>query len=601
MSDTTAPVLLGLTLPSVIDLAAGNTSFDLGVQVQDEPGGSGVRWVSVEFKDAYRVEGFIGSNKFVYFDDQWNKDNFHDETPGSSFRTLQISDLTRSGSYEIARVTITDWSGNANTYDTGRLQALGIPSAITVKNGLVDTVAPTLVGLKFPASVDLSTGFAQNFEVEGRARDAGGAGVRALTITLDKPIFLGWNEAAEVQLTTELQLTTDMRVADAVLAQLKAAPALSGKAAPGVYNITKVRVTDFQDNARDYSAAELQALGVGTAITVTGNQVEHPPVPPMAALSWAMSEQGVVMTVTPESWGTGPVDIFAVRLQRDIRASDLEGFALTGGATGELSVVEDDYGLMIVGRNVTGIGPGTGISVSMSQVTPMTELSLGFLGFTINGVEHRQTGANPVVDYFRGTDAADFVERWWNLPELMDGGGGLDTLRLHLSRSDYAITQSGDGFLMYRTLSGDAVRLVNIERLAFDDGHVALDTEGAAGQLYRLYQAAFDRAPDSSGFGHWLGRMDAGDSLERIAGYFVASKEFIDLTGAAASDRDFVAALYDNVLHRQPDAAGLDFWVGVLGRGALDRSELLVEFSESPENVAQLVGAIGHGIDYTPP
>lgn len=33
MSDTTAPVLLGLTLPSVIDLAAGNTSFDLGVQV----------------------------------------------------------------------------------------------------------------------------------------------------------------------------------------------------------------------------------------------------------------------------------------------------------------------------------------------------------------------------------------------------------------------------------------------------------------------------------------------------------------------------------------------------------------------------------------
>lgn len=601
MSDTTAPVLLGLTLPSVIDLGAGNTSFDLGVQVQDEPGGSGVRWVSVEFKDAYRVEGFIGSNKFVYFDDQWNKDNFHDETPTSAFQTLHISDLTRSGSYEIARVTITDWSGNASIYDTGRLQALGIPSAITVKNGLVDTVAPTLVGLKFPASFDLSTGFAQNFEVEGSARDAGGAGVRALTITFDKPLFLGWNEAAEVQLTSELQMTTDMRVADAVLAQLKDGSTLSGKAAPGVYNITKVRVTDFQDNARDYSAAELQALGVGTAVTVIGNQVEHPPVAPVAALSWAMSEQGVVMTVTPESWGTGPVDIFALRLQRDIRASDLEGVALTGGATGELSVVEDDYGLTIVGRKVTGIGPGTGIAVSMSQVTPMTELSLGFLGFTINGVEHGQTGANPVVDYFRGTDAADFVERWWNLPELMDGGGGLDTLRLHLSRSDYDITQSGDGFLMYRKLSGDAVRLVNIERLDFDDGHVALDTGGAAGQLYRLYQAAFDRAPDPGGFGHWLGRMEAGDSLEQLAGYFVASKEFIDLTGAAASDRDFVTALYDNVLHRPPDAAGLDFWVGVLGRGALQRSELLVEFSESPENVAQLVGAIQHGIDYTPP
>ena len=524
-----------------------------------------------------------------------DKDNFHDETPTSAFQTLQISDLTPSGSYEIAQVTITDWSGNANTYDTGQLQALGIPSAITVKNGLVDTVAPTLVGLKFPTSLDLSTGFAQLFEVEGTARDTGGASVRTLTISFDKGLDLGNGPV------TELRLTTDMRVADAVDAQLRVAPSLWGKTPPGIYHITNVRVADYQDNARDYSAAQLQALGVGTAITVTGNQVEHPAVPPVATLSWALAEQGVVMTVTPESWGTGPVNIFAVRLQRDIRASQLEGFALTGGATGEFSVVENDYGLTIVGRNVTGIGPGTGIAVSMRQVTPMTELSLGFLGFTINGVEHRQTGANPVVHYFRGTDADDLVERWWNLPELMDGGGGLDTLRLHLSRSDVDIRQSGDGFLLYRKLSGDAVRLVNIERLAFDDGHVALDTKGAAGQLYRLYQAAFDRAPDPSGFGHWLGRMEAGDSLGQIAGRFVASKEFIDLTGAAASDRDFVAALYDNVLHRQPDAAGLDFWVGVLGRGALERSEVLVEFSESPENVAQLIGPIQHGIDYTSP
>ena len=593
MSDTTAPVLLGLTLPSVIDLGAGNTSFDLGVQVRDEPGGSGVRWVTVEFKDAYRVEGFIGSNKFVYFDDQWNKDNFHDETPTSSFRTLQISDLTPSGSYEIARVTITDWSGNASTYDTGRLQALGIPSAITVKNGLVDTVAPALVGLKFPTSVDLSTGFAQPFEVEGRARDTGGASVRTLTISFDRPLDLGSGPV------TELRLTTDMRVADAVDAQLKDGPSLWGKTAPGVYNITNVRVADFQDNARDYSTAELQALGVATAVTVTGHAVEHPAVPPAAAVSWSMSGQGVVMTVTPESWGDKPVDMFAVRIQRDARFDHLESIALTGGAQGAFSVVEDDYGITVVGRNLSGIGPGTGIALTMGPAHSGMQLGFRFLGFTINGIEHGERGTGAPVEYYRGTDAADHIERWL-LPQLIDGGDGLDTLRAHRSRLDYDITQSGDGFLLHSRLSGDTTRLVNVERIAFDDGHVALDTEGAAGQLYRLYQAAFDRAPDPSGFGHWLGRMEAGDSLEQLAGYFVASKEFIDLTGAAITDRDFVAALYDNVLHRQPDAAGLDFWVGVLGRGALERSELLVEFSESPENVAQLVGAVQHGIDFLP-
>lgn len=39
----------------------------------------------------------------------------------------------------------------------------------------------------------------------------------------------------------------------------------------------------------------------------------------------------------------------------------------------------------------------------------------------------------------------------------------------------------------------------------------------------------------------------------------------------------------------------------MLGRGALDRARVLVEFSESPENVAQLVGVLEHGIDYTLP
>jgi hypothetical protein len=33
---------------------------------------------------------------------------------------------------------------------------------------------------------------------------------------------------------------------------------------------------------------------------------------------------------------------------------------------------------------------------------------------------------------------------------------------------------------------------------------VALDVDGAAGQAYRLYQAAFDRAPDKNGLGYWI-------------------------------------------------------------------------------------------------
>ncbi len=600
MSDTTAPVLLGFTLPSVIDLRSGDTSFSVGVQAQDEPGGSGIRHVSVVLKTPYWGirEGYTGINQSFFFDDRWDSDNFHDATPTAASATLKMSNLTRSGSYEVARVVVTDWANNTTTYDTGQLQALGFSSAITVTNGLVDTAAPDLVSLKLPTSVDLSAGFSQQFPVEAFARDIGGASVRSLTISFDKPLSLGNG------LSNELRLETQVRVEDFVHSRLALYPSLSGKTPPGVYNITNVRITDFQDNTRDVSAAQLQALGIETGITISGNPVQDPPaVPPKATLSWTMAEQGLVLTVAPESWGAGQVNSVGLFLERDANADSLEGVAMTGGAAAAFSVSENIYETTIVGKSIAGIGPAAGIALSLGQVHPASHIAVRLAGFTVNGVEQVYTGPDSGVVYYRGTDAAEHIDRSVHDPlsYLIDGRGGHDVLHVNEARGNFRITKSDEGFLLGSIYGyGTRMRLANVERIVFDDGQVALDTDGAPGQLYRLYQAAFDRAPDPGGFGHWLGRMEAGDSLERIAGYFVASKEFIDLTGAATGDRDFVTALYDNVLHRQPDATGLDFWTGVLGRGAIDRTQLLVQFSESAENVAQLVAAIQHGIDFMP-
>jgi hypothetical protein len=319
----------------------------------------------------------------------------------------------------------------------------------------------------------------------------------------------------------------------------------------------------------------------------------------MANLSWQMAEQGLVLTATPDDWNAGsrPDKGFVLTLARDPDAKVQVGVSLTGGATGELAVFDYGSAILITGSKLAGIGPGTGVAVTMNPVSPGMQ-SFKLSEFTINGIHAGHTGAQPAIDYYRGTGTADRIDPAI-LPELVDGGGGLDTLRVHGPRSEYRITKSGDGFVLDRPDDTD-VRLANVERIAFDDGHVALDTGGAPGQLFRLYQAAFDRAPDLGGIGHWLKRMEAGDSLSQIAGYFIASREFADLAGTASADRDFVTALYDHVLHRAPDATGLAFWVDVLGRGAVDRAQVLVEFSESPENVARLVGAIENGIDFLP-
>ena len=121
---------------------------------------------------------------------------------------------------------------------------------------------------------------------------------------------------------------------------------------------------------------------------------------------------------------------------------------------------------------------------------------------------------------------------------------------------------------------------------------------GNAGETFRLYQAAFDRTPDKSGMSFWIKAMDDGHTLLDVATSFMNSSEFVQKYGANTSDAQFIAALYQNVLHRAPDAAGYDFWLQALHDTS--RAQVLTNFSESNENQAQIVGTIQHGIDYTP-
>ena len=125
-----------------------------------------------------------------------------------------------------------------------------------------------------------------------------------------------------------------------------------------------------------------------------------------------------------------------------------------------------------------------------------------------------------------------------------------------------------------------------------------LDTAGNAGMAYRLYQAAFDRTPDQGGLGFQMKALDDGLNIAQVAANFIASPEF-QRTYGALNDTQFVTQLYQNVLHRAPDSGGLAFHVNNLATGANTRANVLVGFSESPENQAALIGAIQNGMVYT--
>jgi hypothetical protein len=183
----------------------------------------------------------------------------------------------------------------------------------------------------------------------------------------------------------------------------------------------------------------------------------------------------------------------------------------------------------------------------------------------------------------------------------INGGEGRDKVVYTKAAANYQVSMQ-NGVATVRDLSGaDGIdTLTNVERLQFGDTGVALDINGTAGQAYRVYQAAFARTPDLGGLGYWLAMMDNGVTLGAVAGGFVDSKEFRDVYGVSPSNREIIEKFYENVLRRPGEKAGIDFWTGVLDNKHATLAEVLVGFSESPENQAALVGVMANGVAYTP-
>lgn len=137
--------------------------------------------------------------------------------------------------------------------------------------------------------------------------------------------------------------------------------------------------------------------------------------------------------------------------------------------------------------------------------------------------------------------------------DLLDGGLGLDAAVFTGKRADYKISVGKDGATVASLRVPDEVdSLSGIERVKFDDAMLGFDVDGVAGQAYRLYQAAFNRAPDMAGLGYWIGRMDGGASLKDVASAFTGSQEFAQMYGAKPSNAEFLGKIYQNILHRAP-------------------------------------------------
>jgi aryl-phospho-beta-D-glucosidase BglC (GH1 family) len=171
-------------------------------------------------------------------------------------------------------------------------------------------------------------------------------------------------------------------------------------------------------------------------------------------------------------------------------------------------------------------------------------------------------------------------------------------LQLDLALGDVALALGTDGYVTGILWSDDsgahAGRFVDAGSVDFLDGNISFAAASSAAAVENLYHALLGRDGDVAGRSFWAAELDAGISIGMIASRMMASDE-AHATNAGLSNTAFLTRLYDSVLFRTPDAAGLAYWRDELAHGA-DRASVAASISASAEALRDPGGVAAAGL-----
>ncbi|MEM6938775.1 MAG: DUF4214 domain-containing protein [Pseudomonadota bacterium] len=234
-------------------------------------------------------------------------------------------------------------------------------------------------------------------------------------------------------------------------------------------------------------------------------------------------------------------------------------------------------------------------------------------------------------DILVGGDGADFLRGGAGDDKIYgdeEGGASfIDVARFEGLASDYTI-EGGVDFAVVTGPGGDRDELYNIEFLRFDDGDIALpEVPGEvpslpspvdpvlpgpiapvlpspvdpilpgpdapdfaiAARVTLLFEAALDRNGeiDLPGLNFYIDVTAEGDLTDAfLAADMMQSPEFTSKFGDVDSltNGEFLGQIYQNVLDRPADEAGLDFYLDLMNDGVISRAAALADIATSPEN-----------------
>ena len=176
---------------------------------------------------------------------------------------------------------------------------------------------------------------------------------------------------------------------------------------------------------------------------------------------------------------------------------------------------------------------------------------------------------------------------------LINGYKGGDILSLAGYSNEYnrTVDSSSTDILHITDLYyGTQLAIEDVNVLSFYDKDVYVLSEDQA-QIARLY-TIFERTPDYSGLEFWLGLSAQGTSLNRIADIFTDTPEFTTRYNAV-DNQGYANQLYENILGREGEAGGLEYWTQSLNTGQTTRADAMIFFTQSEENQSITESASG--------
>ena len=296
----------------------------------------------------------------------------------------------------------------------------------------------------------------------------------------------------------------------------------------------------------------------------------------------------LLQTITPSSGATAPggaLTLTGTSTEALHTALVIDATRLAAGAQLVLNAV--DFAAIVGAANVSGNTSGqilTGDAASQQ--------------FTVGAGGHSSVfagGGGDTLVFTTTTTAAGAGAQGTAPPAgttILHGGLGDDSASFNGARSDYTV-DSHDGYVVVtaKAQPNQHALAINVESLKFSDATVTVQNRAELDAIAGLYQDVLGRQADYLGVDFWAAAEKNGVSLGKIALDIIGSAESqarraAVFNGDSAHD---VELLYQGIFSRHSDAGGLAFWLDKMANG-MTLTQVASSFMLSGESQVHKIG-----------